>query len=227
MGMKLAILVSILLVCACAAGAQTSGDGTLLIGAPTPAINQFATNAAYSVFSRDAMLAAARPAPAPAPMPQQVQGVFPITYWQASFGFTYERFYELPGIHTNTSGFDLSMAYFFKPWMAAEGLINGGFGTQTGQSAKAVFSGGGLRARRAMPGGTEVWVHGDLGGAHFEPKTNYGGEGAFGYQLGAGMDFNAHRQHMSYRVEADIVGTTFFGTYQISPKAEAAIVYKF
>jgi len=160
-------------------------------------------------------------------MPQTVQGIYPELYWQASFGYTYMRFYELPGVRVNTNGFNASMAYFFKPWMAAEGLLEGGVGSQNGQTAKSVFSGGGLRMRMAGPAATELWVHGVIGAAHFSPKTTYGGTAAFGYEAGGGIDLHPRSQRLAYRFAADLVGTTFFGTYQISPKISAGVVYKF
>jgi hypothetical protein len=119
------------------------------------------------------------------------------------------------------------MAYFFKERMAAEGLIDGGVGSQNGQTAKSVFSGGGLRYRIPGPRALELWIHADAGVAHFSPTTTFGGDAAFGYELGGGVDFNAHHQKLAYRFGADLLGSTFYGTYQISPKLSAGIVYKF
>lgn len=225
--MKLGFLAAAFFFVACAAGAQSAPETSLLIAAPSASLGHSFTYPVYSAFAHNGLLSSALPAPAPAPAPQQVQGVFPITYWQASVGYSYMRFYELPNTAVNTSGFDISMAYFFKPWLAGEGELGGGIGSQIGQRAKSVFAGGGLRARKAGPRGTELWIHGVVGVAHFEPKTTYGGESAPGFEMGGGMDLNAHRERMAYRLEADLIATSFFGTYQVSPKIGAGIVYKF
>lgn len=227
--MKLGFLSVVFFFVVCAAGAQSAPENALLIAAPNASFSHSFTYPIYSAFADNALLAAlpAAAAPAPAPAPQQVQGVFPITYWQASFGYSYMRFYQLPNTAVNTNGFDLSMAYFFKPWLAGEGEISGGLGSQIGERAKSVFSGAGLRARRAGPRATELWIHGVAGVAHFEPKTTFGGENALGFELGGGIDLNTRRERMAYRLEADFIETSFFGTYQVSPKLAAGVVYKF
>jgi hypothetical protein len=218
--------LAILLFSAVSAHAQSAPTPTnALLFAPPAQV--FAIPGA---FNRDALLASARPAaalPSPAPAPQGVQGVFPITYWQAYVGYSYLRFYELPQTTVNTNGFAVSMAYYFKDWLAAEGELDGGIGSVTNQTGKFVFAGPGLRARWSGPRAVELWIHGVAGGAHFVPRTNFGSEGAFGYEIGAGADLASNHKRFAYRVEADIVGTTFFGTYQINPKASAGLVYKF
>jgi hypothetical protein len=223
------ILLAILAVSAGAARAQSVSDSSLFLSVPAPSLQQAVASPLFSSALRGALLASARPAPAPAPepMPQYVQGVYPLLYWQASIGFTYNRFYEVPGTAVNTDGFNMSMAYFFKEQMAAEGEIDGGFGTMNGTATRSAFAGGGLRVRVAAPRAIELWAHGLAGGAHFGPKTNFGGTGSFGYELGGGADLKAHHEKLAYRVEADVLGTSFFGTYQISPKLAVGIVYKF
>jgi hypothetical protein len=223
------ILAAIVVVSASAAQAQSVSDSLLLLSAPAPSLQQAVVNPLFTTALRGALLASAQPAPvpAPAPMPQYVQGVYPLLYWQGSLGFTYSRFYELPGTAINTPGFNMSMAYFFKEQLAAEGEVDGGFGSTNGTATRSAFAGGGVRARIAGPRAMELWVHGLAGGAHFGPKTSFGGTGAFGYELGGGVDLKAHHEKMAYRVEGDLIGTSFFGTYQLSPKVALGIVYKF
>jgi hypothetical protein len=191
----------------------------------------FPVTSVSTAFSRDAPLASARPAPAlpaPAPEPQGVQGVFPTLYWQGYVGYSFLRFYETPQTRVNTNGLEVSMAYFFKDWLAVEGEVDGGIGPQGNQTGKLVFGGPGLRARWAQPrSATEFWAHAVVGGAHFVPKTPYGSEGAFGYEIGGGIDLNSRHKRLAYRVEADVVGTMFFSTYQVNPKVSAGVVYKF
>ncbi|MGH9572027.1 MAG: hypothetical protein ACRD40_00640 [Candidatus Acidiferrales bacterium] len=217
--------LAILLFGAGAASAQTASEGGPLIAAPDPSINRIVTSHLFSSALRGALLSSARPAPAPAP--QEIEGVFPSYFWQASVGFTYTRFYEVPGTVLSTSGFNGSMAYYVKPRVAAEGVIDAGVGKQVGQSAQSVFTGGGLRVSASQSDTLTFWIHGDAGEAHFSPKTSFGGENAFGYQAGAGVDVSPRHHKLAYRLGVDIMGTSFFGTYQFSPKVSAGIVYKF
>jgi len=173
-----------------------------------------------------AVPASALPSPAPAPMPQGVYGVFPSLYWQFYAGYSYLRFYEFPGTEVNTSGFEASLAYYLKDWMAAEGEFDGGFGSQLGETAKFVFAGGGLRARWQKRKPIELWAHALAGVTHFLPRVSYGGPSAFGYEIGAGADFDMRRK-FNLRLELDGVGTAFFSTYQLSPKISMGIVYNF
>jgi hypothetical protein len=191
---------------------------------------QMADSSTLSPVLRNIVLASMRPPsalPAPAPAPQGVEGVFPHPDWQEYAGYSFMRFYELPNTAVNTSGFEVSIAHFFKDWIAAEGELDGGVGSQTGTTAKSLFAGAGLRLRRSAPRGLEVWVHGLAGGAHYLPRTTFGSPAAFGYEGGGGVDLNAHHERFAYRVEIDLVGTAFFSTYQVSPKISTGIVYKF
>ncbi|HKQ87310.1 MAG TPA: hypothetical protein VJS43_11155 [Candidatus Acidoferrales bacterium] len=219
------IALAILLFGAGTASAQTVSEGALLVAAPTPSINRAVARPLFSSALRGALLNSARPAPAPAP--QEIEGVFPAYYWQTSFGFTYTRFYEVPGTVVATNGFNASMAYFFKPWMAAEGVIDAGVGKQLGQSVQSVFTGGGLRLSASQNDALNLWIHADAGEAHFSPKTSFGGENALGYEAGGGVDISPRHHKLAYRLGVDMLGTSFFGTYQISPKISAGIVYKF
>ncbi len=219
------VLLAIFLFGVGSASAQTLSDGALLVGAPSPALTSAAANPVFSAVLPKAVLASMRPAPAPAP--QEIEGVFPGYSWQASVGFTYMRFYEVPGTVVSTSGFNGSMAYSLKPWAAVEGVFDAGVGTQPGQTVQTVFTGGGLRLSAAQSDALTLWIHGDAGEAHFSPKTSFGGENAFGYEAGAGVDVSPRHHRIGYRLGVDMVGTSFFGTYQISPKISAGIVFKF
>jgi hypothetical protein len=220
-------LAAILLFSALSTKAQSSPSPTnaMLFASPTQV---FAVASATS-FTRDALLASARPAAAlPAPAPQGVQGVFPITYWQGYVGYSFFRFYETPQTRVNTNGAEISMAYYFKDWLAAEGEVDAGVGKQGNETASFVFGGPGIRARYLNPHSSmELWLHGVVGGAHWSPRTSYGNEGAFGYEIGGGVDLKSRHKRLAYRVEADILSTTFFGTYQVNPKVSAGVVVNF
>jgi hypothetical protein len=158
---------------------------------------------------------------------QPIYGVFPDFNWQVYGGFTYTRFYEFQGTTADLAGFDFAITYYpHIRWIAAEGDISATFGSQAGQHSQLVTEMGGIRLRWPERD-SNVWVHGLAGGAYLAPKTVYGGQHAFSYEIGAGVDLARRRSRVSYRVEGDIVGTFFFGTYQYSPKVSAGLAYSF
>jgi hypothetical protein len=163
--------------------------------------------------------------PSPPQPPQGVYGVFPKYDWEASLGYQYLRFYEVPGVTTNTNGFQGSVVYYPEDWVGAEGELSGGFGS--GSTTRLFFVGGGARVRWSGSRKYQVWAHGLVGLSVLSPQTPYGSGHAFGYQLGAGVDIKAGATHWSYRAEGDAVGTLYFGTYQVSPKIAVSAVYKF
>jgi hypothetical protein len=66
-----------------------------------------------------------------------------------------------------------------------------------------------------------------IGEACFNPQTPFGSTTSLSYQLGGGIDINAHHHRFAYRLAADMIGSTFYGTSQYSPKFSAGIVFKF
>jgi hypothetical protein len=228
-------MLAVVLLLSSAAGAQSySGDSLAL--APTAAaavrpapwdntslnLSLLPASASSPISSEFALPAAPEPAE-----PQGVQGVFANYDWQAYLGFTYVRFFEVPGTEVNTAGLNFGVVYYVKEWLGAEGEFTGAFGSQLGDNAKFLMGLGGVRVRHAMSRGIEVWAHALAGGAHYSPQTAYGKKGAFGYEVGGGVDINARRKRLAYRLAVDAAGTNFFGTYQVSPKISAGIVYKF
>jgi hypothetical protein len=173
----------------------------------------------------------ARPSsPASSSDPQQagVQGVFANYNWQAYLGYSFVRFYAAPGITANRNGFNYSMQYFYKAgWFGGDGEFAATFGSYNNYSSKFLMGMGGPRARWSAPRGIELWAHGLVGETHFSPRFAYGSQGAFGYEIGGGIDIDAHHRRLAYRVQADMVGTLFYNTRQYSPKISAGLVYKF
>jgi hypothetical protein len=159
--------------------------------------------------------------------PQGVYGVFESYSYQGYVGFNFTRFYQVPGLAVNTAGVDGSIVYLYRDWLGADGEVSATFGSQSGQTASFIFVGAGPRLRMAGVGRFDFWAHALGGYAHYLPKTPYGGEGALAGEFGGGVDFNPHHGRFSYRLQADAVGTHFFGTYQTSPKVSVGLVYKF
>lgn len=230
--------MGIALLFAGSAAAQVNSGGSLAL--PPQPVPQ--TNAQLDLAMGVAPASAAALSPAPvgaglalpvAPEaaepaePQTVQGVFQNFYWQAYLGYTYVRFFEVPGTQVNTNGLNFSAVYYFKDWLAADGEFVGTYGTQLGQNANFLMGMGGIRVRHAMEHNMEVWAHVLGGAAHYSPQTAFGKQTSVGYEIGGGLDLNTHRRRLAYRISVDAAGTAFFNTYQLSPKVSAGIVFKF
>jgi hypothetical protein len=183
---------------------------------------------AAAPFSNGLALPAAPEPGKPAdPDPQGVQGVFQYFNWQAYVGYTYVRFFEVPGTEINTNGLNFGIVYYVKDWLGADGEFVGTYGSQFGDNAKFLMGLGGVRVRHAMQHNIEVWAHALVGAAHYSPQTAYGTRNALGYEVGGGLDLNTHRRRLAYRLSVDAAGTNFFSTYQVSPKISAGVVFKF
>jgi hypothetical protein len=161
----------------------------------------------------------------PAP-PQDVTSVFETYAWQIYGGYTFQRFYELPGITQNMNGFNFSAVYYWKDWLGADGEFAAVHGNQSNVSSWFLFGGGGPRFRWSAKKGIEIWAHGLVGYSHFTPQTAAGVQHAFAYELGGGVDL-PFKERWAIRLEGDAMCSRYFNTYQYSPKASAGLVFRF
>ncbi len=232
-----------ILIASCAASAQTVAAGPATFdstASPTIAEPFVAELGVAPAIPSFAMASAAMPAAAAMPASQTdappsgsgadqppvgVYGVFPSYKWQVYVGYTFLRFYVVPGVEDDTNGVDFSIAYYFRDRVAVDGELAVTGGTYTGENSQFFLGMGGLRYRHPL-GEAAVWIHGLGGEAHFSPQTAYGGEDAFGYEAGGGIDISPRRLRVSLRLEADMVGSRFYGTYQYSPKISFGVVFK-
>jgi hypothetical protein len=169
-------------------------------------------------------LAAATPEPAP----QGVYGVLQSYNWQAYLGFTHLVFYELPGVTGNLDGFNASLVYYpHGGHFAGDGEFAAAFAPNSAVNTRIEMGLGGVRFRLAAAPEIEVWAHGMVGGAKFLPQTPFGSDGAFAFAAGGGVDLNPRHKRLGLRLQADMVGTRFFGTHQYNPKISAGLVYRF
>jgi hypothetical protein len=176
----------------------------------------------------ESFASAANAAPAASPAdPQYVQGVYVNYNWQAYIGYTFLRFYEVPGLQQSTNGFNYSMVYYFKNWFGVDGEFAASRTSQSGINGWLLFGGGGPRFRWSGPRGLELWGHVLFGYSHLTPQTPFGTQSAFAYEAGGGGDLNILRSRWALRIGADMFGSHYFGTYQYSPKVFAGVVYKF
>lgn len=207
------------------------GESTAQPVATTPAPSSFSVASFHAVnFVPEPAAPNGFAAASPAEPPQVVYGVKPNYDFQAYLGYTFLRFYEVPGTQINTNGLNYSIVYYpdyFKGWVGADGEFVLTFGSQFNEKARFLLGMGGARFRWSAPRNIEVWIHGLAGGSHYVPQTSYGNQGAFGFEFGGGVDINTHNSRFAYRVAVDAVGTLYFNTYQFCPKASAGIVYKF
>ncbi len=233
------VLCAALLVLAAGAKAQASSDSSLPF-APV------ATTASTTASNTNPLVAEATPSPdantsAPgatlandpganssAQEPPSVHSVFKDYNWQATAGYTFFRFYIVPGVESNMNGLNLGLVFYPRGhWVGADGEFIGAWGSVDGLSTRYVQAMGGPRFRWAAPRGLEIWGHGLVGGSHFLPQTAFGNQGAFAYEVGGGVDLNIHQRRIAYRASANMVGTHYFGTYQYSPNVSVGVVFKF
>jgi hypothetical protein len=227
-----AVVLGVVLLAA-TVGAQTNFSGPQLPAAPGAMITaKFAADTTQPSPTLWAEAAPASPIATVAPVAADSYGppvlaTRPPYIWELYAGYSFFNFYEVPNVTNLENGFDVTLNYFpGAGWIGAEGDLQATFGHQLGCTSKFVMPAGGLRLRWAGPRGTQFFLHGLAGRAHYFPQTGYGGPNAFAYEAGGGVDI-AHARRMAIRAEVDAVGTRFFGTYQYSPKFSLGIVFKF
>jgi hypothetical protein len=148
------------------------------------------------------------------------------TRFEASVEYNWAHMNEYPGNHFNLNGFVGSLTWFINRQIGIEGQELGGWGNTSGYTAKLAFAGGGVHARFNLASRFTPYVHVLVGHAHILPQTPYGGQGAFGWEVGGGADYRV-RSWMSLRAGADAFGTRFFGSDQVSPIVHAGFVFNF
>ena len=233
----ISVLAGALLFLALAAGAQTNFGNYVTLAAPSfmtaspspaaPASSSPITFTAPAFAASSPLFALPTPIPPPQPPPQGVQGVFEKYSYDVYVGYTFFRFYEVPGIRSNMNGGNGSVVYWYRDWLGADGEVFAVYGSQPGQNSWLVFFGGGPRIRYVGPKGMDFWAHALIGAMFITPQTPYGGQSALAGVVGAGVDLNGHARHMALRFAVDAVASNYFGTYQISPKVSAGVVFKF
>ncbi len=232
----ISVLLGGLLFVAVNAGGQANFGDSVALASPafmtyavapgTPATPASPAASSPAIFAAPAFASPAAPA-LPAAMPQDVQGVFEKYSWDVYAGYTFFRFYEVPGTISNMNGGNASAVYWYRDWLGADAEVAATYGSQPGQNSWLVFGGIGPRVRYVGPKGIDVWAHAMIGGMWITPQTPYGGQGALAGLAGVGVDLNGHHRHAALRVAIDGIASRFFNTYQISPKASVGIVYKF
>lgn len=173
-------------------------------------------------------LAVTSPMSAAASAPARQQGRFgaELYHWQVGMSYEYIRF-QAAGTAYNLHGFNTTLTRFVNDWVGVEGVAGGGFGAAVnGQNPKLLVYGGGLRfAHRSNPK-IDTWVHGLVGGAHFQPQTALGGRNAFAYVGGGGVDLK-FTPRLYWRFQGDFVGSRFFSQRQSNFQVTTGFVIDF
>ena len=185
---RIVILLALVFLVAVNVGAQTSASNSqpllpvsyfalpAAVDAPASAVTLTPSPFASSENTVTANTGVAPSTPlslmpaAPAP-PQDVASVFQTYAWQAYFGYTFFRFYELPHITQNTNGFNYGMVYYLNNLFGVEGEFDATHGRQSGASSWFVAGYGGPRVRWSARRGIETWAHALIGYSHFTPQT--------------------------------------------------------
>lgn len=155
---------------------------------------------------------------------QNVQGVHPDSRpLQLGVGFTFVSFDEVPTNTMNNAGFTASVLYR-RNQMGLEGEVTDAVGSENGVNSQILFTSGGARFYMPDLGSFRPWTHAEVGLAHLSPKVSLGANHALGYKIGGHVDFNPRRSRIEYRVSADICGSTFFGTYQVSLEVSVGFI---
>src|SRR5271154_3405464 len=188
----ISVLLGGLLLVAVNAGAQTNFGDSVSLAAPsfmtyavTPATPAPPAANPPAVFAAPALATPAAPA-IPAALPQDVQGVFNKYSWDVYAGYTFYRYYEVPGVVSNMNGGNISAVYYYRDWLGADAELMAVYGSQPGQNSWLVFGGIGPRVRYVGPKGIDLWAHIMIGGMFIDPQTPYGGQGALAGLGGGG-----------------------------------------
>lgn len=157
-------------------------------------------------------------------MAQGIQGVHPASSpLQVAAEYTFIDFNETPHATHALNGGEGSVSYY-RDWIGVEGDVSDAFASVGGKTGQVLFGGGGLRVRWQRPSSFEPWAHVLAGAAHISPKT-FSDSTEFGFKAGGGIDLHPQHGPVSIRVSADLIGTQFFGTYQMSPEISAGVVF--
>jgi len=151
--------------------------------------------------------------------------------WQIYAGYSFFRFYvaSKPDLTENMNGLDLGVTYFFPKieWLGIEGQFVDEYGSFYGDHSQFDLGMGGARFRWALPRALVIWAHVLGGYSLFIPQTAFGNQNAWAYEAGGGLDIGPTHRRFGFRVEADLVGTRYFGTYQDSPRFSVGAFFRY
>ncbi|HJZ65886.1 MAG TPA: hypothetical protein VKD70_16280 [Candidatus Acidoferrum sp.] len=152
--------------------------------------------------------------PSPEPAPKFYFGNSEDYRFQLGVGYEYVHFRSTP-FNSNLNGVHTSLTYYLNDWGAIEGNVVGAFGTKVfgDRSKYLLYTVGPRIAWRDSRRKYEPWMHFLVGGLHMSPQVINGGQNAFAFQGGAGVDLR-YNSRISFRVEGDYVRSQLYSQSQ-------------
>ena len=153
--------------------------------------------------------------------------------WQLGTGYQYQH-YKVLGQAFHNSGFHTDVTRYLNDWLGLEGAVTMGFGhigAPLNIVAKSLFVGGGPHIAAHNNSRYEPWSHVLVGLQHFRfAQTNnvigLGSNSALGFMGGGGVDLKLGRG-ISWRVQADFIGTRFQSATQANFSFGSGLVFNF
>jgi hypothetical protein len=150
--------------------------------------------------------------------------------WQLAAGFQYQH-YKVYGLSFPNYGFSADVTRALNKWGSLEGMVGFGFGNASGPvnpDAKSLFLGGGPRLTMRDKSKFEPWMHVLVGLDHirFTQAAAYGTNSALAFLGGGGFDYK-FKPRLSWRVEADYLGTRFQTMSESNYSVGTGIVFNF
>jgi hypothetical protein len=139
---------------------------------------------------------------------------------------SFVRFNEVPNSNLNNFGVNASLVDYGNR-LGAEGQVSDSFSSQSGQTSRLFFAGGGVRFRLTTIRQIQPWIHFVAGYAQVSPtNVSYGDHSGIADKVGGGVDFIPRHGRLSFRASADMFNTNFFRTYQLSPEISVGVVFR-
>jgi hypothetical protein len=153
--------------------------------------------------------------------------------WQVAIGYQYTHYNAL-GQSFHNNGLRTDVTRYLNNWLGLEGVATAGFGhigAPLNIVAKSVFVGGGPHIAAHNNSRYEPWGHVLVGLQHFRfAQTNnvvgLGSHSALGFMGGGGVDLKLGRG-VSWRVQADYIGTHFQSATQTNFSFGSGLVFNF
>jgi hypothetical protein len=220
--------------------AQFPATDASLLADKSPAYDSFTSPAAadpgnlasYSPLTM-ASSEAALGWPASAPLPQPMPEPSPRPYysenpnqWQLGIAFALVRF-RSSVYYASAPGFNSSLAYWWKEWVAIEGSVTTAFAPPVFENEHFRYLGYGAGPKFSFGHGRfEPWAHALVGGVHLIPQTAASGENGFEVTMGGGVDYVIN-DVISAKAGVDYLGTHMFGQWQSSAQIVAGFSFRF
>lgn len=168
----------------------------------------------------------AKPAlPASKPTPKTYYNENP-NKWQLGLGFALVRF-RSSVYYASAPGFNSSLAYWWKEWVAIEGSITTAFAPPVFANEHFRYLGYGAGPKFSFGHGRlEPWAHALAGGVHLIPQTASSGRNGAEFTMGGGVDYLIN-DVISAKGGVDYVGTHRFGEWQSNLQVVAGLSLRF